>query len=243
LALRGRRLLLLASAAVVLVLLASTWTAIKSDYRAFLNQGFQTQEVLVPVEERVGKLQDLVAGFDVQQLAEGFETMIMRVSYVQFFALTIKNVPEHLPYEDGALWGGALKHVVTPRLLFPNKPAIDDSERTSYYTGVTVAGAEQGTSIGIGYFGESYIDFGPVLMFVPILLLGVAYGLIYRFFVLRAQYKILGGAIATSIMVFSGSLIETSNIKIVGGGVTVLFVMSVFYVTLAPAMMRWLRAR
>jgi hypothetical protein len=243
LAWRGRRLVLLCTISVLLALLGSAWTAVKSDYREFLNQGFQSQEVLVPVEDRVGKLQDLLNGFDAQELAEGFQTMILRVSYVQFFALTMKNVPANIPYEDGALWVGAVKHVLTPRILFPNKPAIDDSERTSLYTGLTVAGAEQGTSIGIGYFGESYIDFGPVFMFLPILLVGIFYGTIYRCFVIRARYKLLGGAVVTSILVFNGSAIETSNIKVLGSGLAELAVLSAFYFTIGPWLMRWLSNR
>jgi hypothetical protein len=240
---RGRRLLLLGGLAALLLLLGSTWTAVKSDYREFLNQGLRTQEVLVPLEERVTKLDDLLTGFGTQQLTEGFETMILRISYVQFFALTMKNVPENVPYENGALWGGAIKHILTPRVLFPNKPAIDDSERTSLYTGLDVAGAEQGTSIGIGYFAESYVDFGPVFMFFPIVLLGVGYGVVYRLFVIKARYKLLGGAIVTSIMVFGGSAIETSNIKIIGGNVMALIVMSGLYLAAAPALMRWMEKR
>ena len=112
LALRGRRLLLLTSTALLLLLLGTVWTAVKSDYREFLNQGFRSQEVLVPVEERVGKLGDLLDGFDAQQLAEGFQTMILRISYVQFFALTMKNVPANVPYENGRLWMGAIDDAV-----------------------------------------------------------------------------------------------------------------------------------
>ncbi len=78
-----------------------------------------------------------------------------------------------------------------PRFLFPDKPVLDDSERTRTYTGMNVAGMEQGTSIGIGYIGESYVDFGPVKMFAPIFLLGLLYGLIYRFFVTKTRYTLL----------------------------------------------------
>ena len=58
------------------------------------------------------------------------------------------------------------------------------------YTGSRVAGTEEGTSIGIGYMAESYIDFGPIYMFVPILLLGVFYGLIYRYFIARKDFRV-----------------------------------------------------
>ena len=115
------------------------------------------------------------------------------------------------------LWLGALKHVFMPRILFPNKPILNDSERTRLFTGLGVAGAKQGTSISIGYIGESYIDFGKWLMAVPIFLLGWLYGWIYSFFVSRDSSHLVGFAIATAILLFSAILIESSNIKIVGG--------------------------
>jgi hypothetical protein len=243
LALRGRRLLLLTSTALLLLLLGTVWTAVKSDYREFLNQGFRSQEVLVPVEERVGKLGDLLDGFNAQQLGEGFQTMILRISYVQFFALTIKNVPANLPYENGALWADAIKHVLTPRLFFPDKAAIDDSARTSLYTGMDVAGAEQGTSIGIGYFAESYVDFGPTGMFIPIALVGAGLGCMYRMLVIKARYKLIGGAIVTSITVFGASTIETSNMKVIGGVLTMFLVMGSLYWLFAHSLMNWLTGR
>ena len=120
-------------------------------------------------------------------------------------------------------------HVLTPRFLFPDKPALDDSERTRLYTGVQVAGTETGTSIGIGYVGESYVDYGPVGMFAPIFLLGLFYGLINRFFLTRTKYKILGAALAVSVLIFNAYEIETSNIKLVGGVVSVALVSVVIY--------------
>jgi hypothetical protein len=120
-------------------------------------------------------------------------------------------------------------HVLTPRFLFPDKPALDDSERTRLYTGVQVAGTETGTSIGIGYVGESYVDYGPVGMFAPIFLLGLFYGLINRFFITRTKYKLLGAALAVSVLIFNAYAIETSNIKLVGGVVSVALVSVVIY--------------
>jgi hypothetical protein len=239
-ALQGRRLFLIGATAAVLLVLSSAWQAVKGEYREFLNEGYKTQEVLVPVGERFSKLSTLVTDFDWNQMVDGFQQLILRIGYVEFFARTIVNVPENLPYENGALWGGAVKHALMPRLFFPNKPILDDSERTSYYTGIDVSGAEQGTSIGIGYFGESYIDFGPVFMFVPIFFLGVFYGLIYRCFVIRARYKLLGSGIASSILIFGAFNIETSNIKLVGGNVVVLLLLSVFYRAFGTTVTQWL---
>ncbi len=224
----GRRLVQFSLVAVAMVILAIVWTAIKSDYREFLNQGTGQQVVLAPVSDRVAKVGELTGALNAAKLQESWEYLILRASYVKFFGHTIDNVPANVPHEKGALWLGAIKHVFMPRLFFPDKPAIHDSERTTYYTGVLVAGAEQGTSVSIGYMGESYIDFGRVGMFAPILLLGVFYGLIYRFFVDLQPVKVLGLAMATAILTFATYTIETSNIKLVGGNVMGLLVMGTF---------------
>ncbi len=137
---------------VALLISGSAWSAVKGEYREFLNKGFQTQEVLVPIDERFSKLGDLITTFDGQQLVQGFDAMVLRLGYVEYFALTIGNVPEKIPYENGALWGSAIRYPFMPRMFFPNKPILDDSERTSVYTGIEVTSAEQGASIGIGYF-------------------------------------------------------------------------------------------
>jgi hypothetical protein len=150
------------------------------------------------------------------------------------------NVPDSVPYERGSLWFGALKHIVTPRLFFPGKEAIRDSDRTMLYTGIRVATEEQGTSIGIGYVAESYVDFGPIGMFAPILLLGVFYGLIYRLLVIRPRDKLIWTAIASAILIFGAYTIETSNIKIVGGIVTALLVIGGGYLLFGQILRTWL---
>ena len=225
---RGWRLVQCCIVGALLLAFGVIWTVIKSDYREFLNQGTGQQTVLVPVPERIGKLSELISGLDRRSLDEGLEMMILRVSYISYFAMTLAHVPENVPHENGALWFGAIKHVLTPRLLFPNKPSIDDSARTEKYAGVQVSGAEQGTSISLGYVAESYIDFGLKGMFAPILILGLFYGLIYRFFADHQPYRVLGLAMATSILVFGAYSIETSNIKLVGGNLMSLIVIGLF---------------
>ena len=229
LALRGRRLVVTVICFVILFTLGVVWTAVKMDYREFLaNEGTANEEA-IPVERKFGKLADLVESVTWDNFTDGIDALILRVSYVNFFALTLENVPARIPYENGELWGGSVMHVLTPRFLFPDKPALDDSERTRLYTGVQVAGTETGTSIGIGYVGESYVDYGPVGMFAPIFLLGLFYGLINRFFITAAKYKLLGAAMAVSVLIFNAYAIETSNIKLVGGVVSVALVSVVIY--------------
>jgi hypothetical protein len=96
---------------------------------------------------------------------------------------------------------------------------------------------ESNTSIGIGYVGESYIDFGPIFMFVPIFLLGVFYGLINRFFIAKTQYKLLGSAFGVSVLVFNAYAIESSNAKILGGTLSVALASAVIYRLFASTIM------
>jgi hypothetical protein len=85
---------------------------------------------------------------------------------------------------------------------------------------VKVAGMDEGTSIGIGYFAESYIDFGRWIMFMPVFLLGLFCGLVYRFFVRGCREKAIGMAVASTILIFGGISVEQSSTKIIGGNVT-----------------------
>lgn len=224
-AFRGWRVVQVTVLAVVLVALSIMWTVVKVDYREFLNRGSGEQEVNVPIAERIEVLRDLVEKMDAESIQKGVETLVLRVNYVNYFALCLMNIPANLPFAHGKLWGEAIERTFKPRFLFPEKTAIDDSERTSYYTGVYVAGAEQGTSISIGYMGESYIDYGKVGMFVPVLLLGLFYGCIYRYFV-HFPHPVMGFAMATAILLFGAYQLETSNIKLVGGNLMTFLVLA-----------------
>jgi hypothetical protein len=242
LALRGRRLLTTVGAVVCLFLFGVVWSAIKGEYREFLNQGSGEQEVTVSVEQSAAKFTNLVGSSAWANFGDGLENMVLRIGYTRMFALTLMNVPDNVPFERGALWLSAIEHVFMPRLLFPQKAAVDDSERTQLYTGMLVAGREQGTSIGIGYVAESYVDFGIAGMFVPIFGLGIFFGAIYRVFVIRLRVKLIPAAIASSVLIFGAYTIETSNVKIVGGCVTQLLVLSVLYVFFGRAVQGWLES-
>lgn len=222
--------------AMAIVLLALVWTAIKSDYREFLNQGTGQQVVLAPMADRAAKLYELTSNVGFRQFADALDQGVRRLSYVTFFAHALTFVPEALPHERGKLWWSAIQHVTMPRILFPDKPAVHDSLRTRQYTGLDVAGPDQGTSIGLGYMAESYIDFGPFLMFFPILLLGMIYGGIYRLLTNISNCRSLGFSMATALLAFSALLIESSNVKLLGGVLTGLII----YVVLGKTCGNWL---
>jgi hypothetical protein len=207
----------IAATTAVLVVLVGFWQAVKTEYRQALNQGTGMQNVSMPLLDRYLFLIDQAEQVTPEEMALGFSAGIRRLGYIQYFAYSLRHVPRYIPHQDGDLWLGAIKHVFMPRFLFPDKPAIHDSRRTMKFTGQIVADERRGTSISIGYMGESYIDFGVFGMYVPIFLLGVYYGLIYRYFSRIRGYELLGMATAVSLLLYSAHLIETSNIKIVGG--------------------------
>jgi hypothetical protein len=238
---KGQRLIWFIALTTLVFTLAVFWTAIKPEYREYLNQGSGQQEVTVPVMQRLNELGELTGTLDAAKFNEGFDTLLLRISYVQFFAMTIQNVPSNVPYENGQLWWGSIKQVFMPRLFFPNKPALDDSARTQKYAGANVAGAEQGASIGIGYMGESYIDFGPAYMFFPILILGAFYGALYRFISSRSSSRIFGLATGTIVVFPAIDAFESSNVKLVGGTVLTLLTMYAFNYIAAARLLTWLK--
>lgn len=206
------------------IMASVVWQAIKVDYRDFLNQGTRQQVVLVSPVARLTYLANRLVSLTSEDLRRGLESGVQRTGYLEFFGHTIATVPARVPYQEGRLWGEAIMHVLTPRLLFPNKAAVNDSDRVNEFSGITVAGADQGTSISLGYVAESYIDFGPYLMHVPVLLLGVLWGWSYRTLATTGRRRLLSLAFAVSFVLSGAILFESSNIKIVGGAITTLLV-------------------
>jgi hypothetical protein len=209
-------LLLFLALAAVMIASASVWSAIKPGYRDFLNGGSGKQEVVAPVAQRLDYLSTHIRAMNENKFADGFETTLLRIGYTEYFADTLNNVPKEVPYARGRLWLEAVTRIFMPRMFFPDKTAVDDSARTKEYSGVNVAGAEEGASIGLGYMVESYVDFGPYFMFLPIFLLALLFGLAYRYFVLGSRMGSWGYVIAFAMPFASLHIFETSNIKLVG---------------------------
>lgn len=245
-ALRGMRFRTAGALVVVILALGIVWSGVKSEYREFLNQGTGQQVVLVPVTERIGKLAQLVGDMSPSRFGESLVTLVERVTYVYYFGRTIEQVPRYIPYEDGLLWGEAVTAALVPRLINPDKRVIDDSERTSYYTGDRVAGAEEGTSISLGYVAESYIDFGPVLMMAPLFLWGLFVGRIYGVLVRSTRYPVVGYASAAVLVALGVAALEQSNLKMVSAfllGFLVLYLSQKFLAGPGLALLAERRAR
>jgi hypothetical protein len=201
------------------------WTYSKGEYRKYLTGGERSQYVIQQNEiDNIFRLIQIVQkdfspeNFK-QSFSEGLENLIYRVSYIEFLAMTMNQVPTYLPHENGRLLQNAVEHIIKPRLLFPDKKPIYDSELTSKYTGRKFAGAEEGTSFSLGTVAEAYVDFGPIYMFVPIFIFGFWVGWMYKFFIVNGYNIIWGMCYSAPIFQFAWSFpVPTS--KFLGWSIT-----------------------
>jgi hypothetical protein len=201
------------------------WSASKGKYRAYLTGGQRSQNVVQTNQlNNIAVLWDIVADdFSSEKFSESFErgrdALVYRISYVEYFALALKQVPIFLPYENGQLLQDAVEHVLKPRILFPDKKVIYDSDLTSKYTGISFAGRDEGTSFSLGYVPEAYIDFGPVYMFIPIFFFGVLFGRMYKFLLLKG-YNIVWGICYSAPLFQYAWMFPVPGTKLLGWSIT-----------------------
>jgi len=196
---------------VLVFSLAVIWTFSKGEYRSYLTGGERSQAVVETDQvDNISRLWEIIQDdFSPEKFAEsysiGSEGLVYRISYVEFLALTLKNVPTYIPHEDGQLFIAAMEHIFKPRILFPDKKAIYDSDITSKYTGVQFAGKDQGTSFSLGNVAEAYVDFGYYFMFIPIFFYGLLLGYMYRTLLLKGYNIIWGLCYSAPIFQFAWS--------------------------------------
>jgi hypothetical protein len=205
--------------------LSVIWTFSKGEYRRYLTGGERSQ--IIVQQDQVGNIFNFIEivkkDFSPNQFKESFsvgaENLIFRVSYVEFLAMTLNQVPTFLPYENGKLLQNAFEHVLKPRILFPDKKPIYDSELTSKYTGRKFSGAEEGTSFSLGTVAESYVDFGPIYMFIPIFVFGLWVGWIYKYFIVNGFNILWGLCYSAPIFQFAWSF-PVATTKFLGWSIT-----------------------
>lgn len=165
-----------------MVVLSVVWTLVKAQVR----QEWRFEDSMVQRLERVA----VVAAdrLDAESVARAVDALVLRVWDIYYPALVLERVPRFVAHEEGELLLRAVRHVLVPRVLDPTKPRlISDSELVRQYAGVWVAGEEQGTSVGLSYVAESYIDFGYVGMYLPLFAYGLLVGGILRVLLTRLR--------------------------------------------------------
>lgn len=211
-----RQLVIVLIGIFVIFYLGVFWTSIKGQYRQFLNQGSKTQTVQVSEEEAFNKLIDLVQTGSSEYTEDPVAHLLDRLQYTFHLAKTMDNVPSVLPHEYGSNWGSSLSYSLTPRALNPDKPIFEATIKTKKYTGLAYAGQRQGASFSLGYFADSYIDFGLLGMFFPILIVGLFYGRVYYFFVRKSSPNIIFNYAVVCAIFMEFIAYEVDSTKLVG---------------------------
>jgi hypothetical protein len=206
-----------AAVGVVTVTVGLMWMGIRSEYRRDYLQmdNFKTDR-----GARIARIGDLASGFfrsDSEGLVATVDDFVDRMWPIYYPALAVSRVPATLPHTNGSIFGAAIKHITMPRIFFPDKGELSsDSEMVRKYSGVLVAGAENGTSIAFGYAAESYVDFGIPLMFLPVFCFAVVMGMVYRMVARTIKHRELLVAYSTVTFWFALYLFERSWVLTLG---------------------------
>lgn len=165
---------------IVTLMLALVWTSVKFQFRDYLSGG-GGQKVVVSQTDGVNKMISLLGDLTFDDMGNAVDDLLDRVSYIEFFSITLDIVPGRIPHENGAIFSNAVSFYLKPRIFFPNKGVIDDSEHTNKYTMLNLMGDGQ-ASHSIGFMTDAYIDFGPIKMYPFLLFLGAFFGFIINLF-------------------------------------------------------------
>jgi len=221
----------------IVLALGTFWSAVKTDYRKYVSQGSGQQTVLVSADDQFTYLMDRVSEFDGEAMEFGLDRLAKRWGYLDLLTATMRNVPAQLPFENGALIGTAVLHVLQPRFLFPDKPPLpSDTDIAVRYSGLGLdkGGNAVNTSISLGYVAELYIDFGIVGALVAMFILGFLAGRVVRYLTAStALPAILSSGLAVVFMMSMASF-EQALVKMIGSAVTTFIVILALRSLLLP---------
>ena len=210
-----------------LVALGLFWTAVKAEYRDVVSGYSGAQTVTVSIPERAGLL--LHKAFNPGEIDWGLATdqLLRRIAYVDYFGAVIGYTEIAPESESLGRWRDALEHVARPRVFFPGKTALDDTEVSIRYARADVEDETRiGTSISIGYMAENFIDFGFPGMLFPVAVMGLVLGMMLRYFMTRPVAWTVREGFATALVLALVTGMELSLAKFLGGTIVVFAVLS-----------------
>lgn len=162
--------------ASLLVGMALLWNGgMKFIWRATFNE----QTANISQTERIKNFFEIAnASIDQFSFEKAFDMNAGRLSSGSYYcSFVIERVPDVIPYEDGFMIGRAIRHILMPRFLFPEKENLGkDSWLVRKYAGQP---ASDTASIGLGFIPQFYIDFGVIGIILGCLFLGILIGILY----------------------------------------------------------------
>jgi hypothetical protein len=230
----------LATLMIIAVMTGVIWMGVRDVYRADYGMDERLAASQSLRFERLGELTRSWFRSDQSEWVDDLEKTVDRLWAISYPALALARVPRVIPHTEGDILQSALIHIVTPRVLFPNKPQLpSDSDKVRHYSGVWVAGREENTSIAFGYAIESYVDFGVPRMFLPVFVLGLAWGLLYAYLLRTFHYVEVLVPLVTIVFWLGLYLFERSWDNMLGFGGNLVIYLGLLGFTLD----RWLMNR
>jgi hypothetical protein len=227
-----------------LVMLMLFWTAIKTDYRDMASGGSGVQAVTAPLTERLEFLGRKILSPGEISWSEAGENLLRRMPAIDFFGATITTI-ETAP-ETGSFnqWYGVFNHVFRPRILFPDKEALNDIELYDRLVRADITEEQRaGTSIGVGYLAENFVDCGFPAMLLPVFALGLLFGYAVRYFLTRDVPWIAQEAFAFGCLYAASIGLGSALAKIVGGFLLTFIVLVIVLKFAFPSYRKWVSER
>ena len=228
-----------------LVALALFWTSVKFEYREMATGGEESQALRVSLSDRVGYMLGRVAGIADIDWGSASKALLERLAYVDITGLVINVDLASAEQQKMRQWGDAFSHVFQPRFLFPDKPALSDTEVFIRLTKADLLeNMRGGTSISVGYMAENYVDFGFPGMLGGVFAVGLLVALVTRFFFsFDVPWMVRQGTALAYIYSICASGLETSLPKILGSTVTFAIAYGLAMKFAFPVGERWLEQR
>mgnify|MGYP003345626822 FL=1 len=231
--------------ATVLITLALFWTSVKSEYRVYAAQSDESQEIKVPLGERMSYLGRKALAPQEINLSETFYALLSRLAYVDIFGSVIsvqEASPEPQPMRQ---WTEAIEHVTQPRILFPNKPALSDTDvymrLARAYSLETI---RMGTSISVGYMAENFADMKFPGMLLGLFVLGLLLAYVIKIMLgFKLPQIMIDGIVMGFIFSMARDGVEVSLPKVLGGMMLFFLVTLLMNKFLFPRIVHFLDSR
>lgn len=229
----------------VLLGLGLFWTAVKMDFREYATGGEESQHASVPLSDRLAYLGSAAMSPGNIDWNEASYALLSRFAYTDIFGSVIdyqQMARETAP--AGRQWQDAFDHVFRPRIFFPGKAALSDSEVFIRLTGGDPLEIRGSTSISVGYMAENYVDLGFPGMLLGIAAIGLMLAAVIRHFMRsRLPWMVRQGLVLAFVYNVAGSGVEISLPKMFGATIMFFLVYWALVKYALPIGLKWLYAR